>query len=119
MGGTAKIGPRRQQVLDRVRSAFAGSDGWCFVPGAGYTVRWGEICPTPEYVRRPYLGTRSLWDQDTYSRLVFVTLVGSVTNFSVLVRVCSAPWVGAQDTSATLTRALQVLEDPGCVFAGR
>src|ERR1700748_673255 len=93
----AKIGSRRQDVLDRVRSAFVGSDGWVFVPGAGYTVRWSQTLRTPGYARERYRTVPELWPQDDYTRHVFVTLVGTETHFSVLVRTASCPWVPAQD----------------------
>lgn len=103
---------KRQELLHRVQCAFVGSDGWVFVPGAGYTVRWSQECDTPEWAANDH----RYWGSPTYTRHVFVTLVGGAQNYRVLLRVCRCPWVGATDATVTLARALEVLADPEAAF---
>jgi hypothetical protein len=108
-----KITAKRQAVIDRVRCAFVGSDGWVFVPGAGFTVRWSQQRDTPGWVLAA--GT-TYWGQETYSQHVFVTLIGRQDSFKCLIRICAAPWAVARDQEVTLARALEILDAPANVL---
>lgn len=107
---------RREALVHRVRCAFAGSDGWVWLPGPWFSVRWAQELETPSWARERSRGAYPYWDAPTYRRLVFVTLVGAPATFSVLLRVSRCPWVEARDSSVSLSRALGVLEDPEGVF---
>lgn len=83
--------------------------GWEPVPGqVGATVRFTKEERTPDYARSSERGAwYALWDQDTYSMHVFVTLVAG----KVLMRVSTAPWVSANDTHIPFWLAEAVLAD--------
>lgn len=113
---------RRQELLDRVRCALVGSDGWCAVLGAGgLTVRWSQEVATPDYARLPYQGTSgtapALYPWPEYQRHVFVTLVGEPERFSVLLWVARCPWLPATDREVPMFHALAVLDRPESAFA--
>lgn len=119
-----KISSRRQELLDRVRCALVGSDGWCAVPDAdagGLTVRWSQEMATPDYARLPYQGTSgtapALYPWPEYQRHVFVTLVGGPGHFSVLLRVNRCPWLQPIDREVPMFHALNVLDRPESAFA--
>jgi hypothetical protein len=111
-------GARRQQLIDRLLALAAGADArWVHVPDHGLSVRHSETLPTPAWARERRIipgmgGERTLphWDEPTYQRHVFVTLVHR--DAKPILSVARAPWMGRSDLDLTLTRALEVLEDP-------
>lgn len=97
-------------MTELVRLARDPNSGWEPVPAqVGATVRFTKTETTPDYARSSERGAwHALWDQDTYDMHVFVTLVAG----KVLMRVSTAPWVSAHDTSIPFWLAEAVLADP-------
>jgi hypothetical protein len=87
-------------------------EGWERIPHAySAALRWRREMPTPDWAREDRghaLG--KLWDQDSYTQLVFLNLTSA--GAMPIMRVCRAPWVRCSDTDISLQRALAVLADP-------
>jgi hypothetical protein len=75
----------------------------------GATLRFTETVPTPDYHRGEGFGR---WDQDTYDRHVFLTLVAG----KFILGVATAPWMGRSDSDIPLWLAEAILEDPALGF---
>jgi hypothetical protein len=75
----------------------------------GATIRFTETVPTPDYHRGTGFGR---WDQDTYDRQVFLTLVAG----KFILGVATAPWMGRSDSDIPLWLAEAILEDPALGF---
>lgn len=81
------------------------------IPGVP-TFRWTREEVTPAYAREGYGSLPPQWPGETYDRHIFLTLVGS----SIVMRVCSCPWVRAQDTAPPLWLVGAILADPELAF---
>jgi hypothetical protein len=119
MTTTTKLSPKRAELIERMRTlALNPNDTWQPVPGHGITIRYSERgLATPDWCRerKPIAGlpgelTRPYWDQATYNRHVFLTMVG--VQGKPILRIARAPWVGAMDRDVTLAVALRILDDP-------
>lgn len=103
--------PKRRELFDLMVSKIG--HGWEFVPTFGFTIRWDRELTTPEWAKETgrYLPS---WNEPTYPQHVFLTLVSFKSN--PILGVSSSPWVSRQDTSITLKRALEILNDPAEVL---
>lgn len=100
---------RAEQIRERILELARSGGIWEPVPTVGLTIRRTQTQTTPDYARKPWReNARPLWDQDTYSTYVFVTLVGR----KVILGVSQAPWVGFTDRQIPLWLADLVLLDP-------
>jgi len=98
----------RAQLMEAIDHASA--NGWTAINGN--TLRRTWTLETPETNRyKAGAGMFGKWDGDTYDRHLFITIVGSVAGgkISVILGDARAPWVGRDDTSVSLKRAIEVL----------
>ena len=119
-----KLSTKRAELIDRMEHLALNPNAvWQPVPASfGITIRHsvrGLI--TPDWAREtriiPGLGgerTRPKWDEPTYDQHVFLSL-SCVTGKPIL-GVAAAPWVGRGDSYLTLTRALEILDNPAVVL---
>lgn len=81
------------------------------IPGVP-TFRWTREEVTPAYAREGYGSLPPQWPGETYDRHIFLTFVGE----STIMRVCTCPWVRAQDTTPPLWLVGAILADPELAF---
>lgn len=81
------------------------------IPGVP-TFRWTREETTPAYAREGYGSLPPQWSGETYDRHIFLTFVGK----SIIMRVCTCPWVRAQDTTPPLWLVGAILADPELAF---
>lgn len=81
------------------------------IPGVA-TFRWTREEVTPAYARE---GSRPYWSSETYDRHVFLTPVSR--NGPIVMRVCSCPWVRAQDSTPPLWLVGAIIADPELAFS--
>lgn len=105
-----------EKVMARMRELVAGGT-WQTVPSHSPTIRLTRELTTPNYAREPFRSRPALWDQETYTELLFITLVGN----QVIVGHGSCPWVGRSDSQEPLWYVEMLLnaEDPWDVVERR
>jgi hypothetical protein len=83
------------------------------VPSHSPTIRLERELTTPNYARDPSKGRTALWDQETYTEFLFITLV----NGTVIRGYSSCPWVGRSDQTIPFWYAEMILnaDDPWIV----
>lgn len=101
-----------EKILARMHELVAGGT-WQGVPSHSPTIRLERELTTPNYARESYKGRPALWGQDTYSELLFITLV----NGTVIRGHASCPWVGRRDQTIPFWYAEMILnaDDPWTV----
>jgi hypothetical protein len=105
---------KREKIIATMRERVAAGT-WTAIDGN--TIRWSERdLPTPEWAQRDGHLRRADWPAPTYDRHVFVTMHRSG---SPIVGVAPAPWVGRNDSYATLDRVAELLADPTSAFRPR
>ena len=83
------------------------------IPGVP-TFRWTREEVTPAYAREGYGSLPPQWPGETYDRHIFLTFVSQ--NGPIVMRVCSCPWVRAQDSTPPLWLVGAILADPELAF---
>jgi hypothetical protein len=83
------------------------------IPGVP-TFRWTSEKVTPDYARQGYKSLPPQWPGETYDRHIFLTMVSR--SGPIVMRVCSCPWVRAQDTTPPLWLVGAILADPELAF---
>lgn len=86
-----------EKILARMRE-LVDTGSWEALPSHSPTIRLTRELKTPNYAREPYKGRMALWGQETYTELLFITLV----NNQVIVGHGSCPWVGRSDSQEPL-----------------
>ncbi len=67
---------------------------------------------TPETVRE-----LKIWDEPTFSRHVFITVLPFSTGWTIILGVAHAPWGERRDSTITFKRAFEILANPASVFS--
>lgn len=80
-----------ERILARMRELVAGGSWYALADGR--TIRLTREVETPDYARESRTAAGPLWDQDTYTELLFITLV----NRTVIRGYSPCPWVGRSD----------------------
>lgn len=106
----------RQRILAQLKELVAAGT-WTAqasqIPGVP-TFRWTREEVTPAYAREGYGNLPPQWPGETYDRHIFLTLVSQ--SGPIVMRVCSCPWVRAQDTTPPLWLVGAILADPELAF---
>jgi hypothetical protein len=102
----------QEKILARMRALVDGGT-WETLPSHSPTIRLTREVKTPNYARERFQGREPLWDQETYTEILFMTLVngGMIRGYG------SCPWVGRSDQVIPFWYAEMILdaEDPWTV----
>lgn len=106
----------RDKIMNRMHELASGGT-WDVVPSHSPTIRLTREVKTPDYARERFKGREPLWGQETYTELLFVTLV----NGTVILGYSSCPWVGRSDSKEPFWYAEMLLaaDDPWDVVERR
>jgi hypothetical protein len=102
------MSPKRSALFDAMVAKIG--NGWDLVPGHGFTIRWDQELPTPDFYRKPYRELPPVWDYPTYTNHVFLTMI--TPQGSLVMGTCRGPGSGRDDQFVSLKRASDVLENP-------
>lgn len=102
---------KTQAALVAAMKAALDSGEWELY-GRANSIRFKETVPTPEALHGTGFGR---WPHPEYDRLIFITIVTGKP-WSIILRVCRAPWIDCIDRTITFKRAFAVLADPVAEF---
>ncbi|HET9144080.1 hypothetical protein [Actinophytocola sp.] len=112
----ARLSGKRAALIEGMKRYYLNPNAlWQPVPAYGLSIRFSRRgLDTPEIHQRTSnfhgVHIRARWPSPTYDQHVFLTLTS--TQSTPILGVARAPWVGRSDSTITLARALEVLDDP-------